>query len=197
MSAFTKLANLMTNGVSGFNGGNVTNGYAPASQLVGFNINWAAGGAPAAGTTGNNTSTVAGTLYWVQLINDSNCTITGIDVLTGTTGGTDKWIAALYYYSGSGTTASLVANSALAGTTAGTANNHTTLPLTSTYTLIGPGIYFVALQSNGTTATFQSYNVANSPFITGSQTGTFGTLPASLTFGSSYNNNKGPICCTY
>ena len=193
-SAFIKLGNVQALQYGGYGGGTSgpVGGYFPTSQLVGANINWAAGGSPAAGTTGNNTTVVAGTVYWVQLLNDSNATITGIDILTGGTGGTDKWIAAIY-----SSTGVLLANSALAGVTAGTANNHTALPLTSTYNLVGPGVYFIAMQSNGTTATVQTYTVPNSPFITGSVAGTFGTLPATITPGTTYTNNKGPICCTY
>ena len=171
---------------------NSSAGQVPLNQLTGANLNWAMGGGPAAGTHGNDTAMVAGTLYWSQLFLDCNLTLTGVSVLVGSIGGTDKWIVALYDYQGN-----KLANSALAGTTAGTAANLQSIPFTATYAATGPGYYFIALQSNGTTAKFRSYTTPGAAFIDGSTTGTFGTLPNPLTVGTTYTNNVGPVCGVY
>lgn len=186
----------VTAGSGGVNGGagglQASGGQIPINQLTGMNTNFAVGGPPASGTHGNNTTMVAGTTYWTQLFLDCNLTLTGVTALIGGTGGTDKWIVALY-----SSTGVLLANSALAGVTVGTANNIQNIPFTATYAAVGPAYYFIALQSNGTTAKFQSYTTPGSAFITGSATGTFATLINPLTVGSSYNNNVGPVSGVY
>ena len=44
--------------------------------------------------------------------------------------------------------------------------------------MAGPGLYFIGLQSNGTTDTFMAFGNAVEKFPTGTQSGTFGTIPA-------------------
>lgn len=169
-----------------------TGGQVAINQDAGNNVTYAIGGAPASGSHGNNTTMVAGTTYWTQLFLDCNLTLTGVSVLVGGTGGTDSWIVALYNNAGA-----LVANSALAGTTAGTANNMQNIAFTATYAAVGPAYYFIGLQSNGTTAKFQSYTTPGSIFITGSHTGSFDTLINPITPGTTYTNNVGPVSAVY
>lgn len=166
---------------------------AAMAAITGNNVNWALGGSPASGSHGNNTTMVAGTTYWVQGFVEANQTLTGISVLVGGTGGTDKWIVALYDYQGN-----LLANSALTGTNvSATANTQQSIAFTATYNAIGPAYVFMALQSNGTTAKFQSYTTPGAAYVASSATGSFGTLPSPLTPGSSYTNATGPVCSTY
>jgi hypothetical protein len=151
------------------------------------------GGAPNAlnTTSGANVTMVAGTLYYAALFVPCNTTLTGLTFVVGTTGGTDKWIAALYTRAGQ-----LVANSALAGVTAGTAQTKQSIPFTAPIAVTGPAPYLAVLQSNGTTANFRAFGNSGEQFATGSTAGTFGTLPA-LTLSGNYNLNVGPFGNTY
>lgn len=160
----------------------------------------------------NNVSktTVAGTRYYSSIdVNAPNpnfqdggsdqlapvATITGIQVLVGSVGGTDNWLVELHDINGV-----LVATSALAGVTAGTAGTWQQIPFTSTVSLV-PGTYFLVVQSNGTTAHPAVYNfpapaASTTPLVTGSVTGTFGTS-ANFTPATTYTANVGPVALPY
>lgn len=114
-------------------------------------------------------------------------TITNLCVRVGATGGTDNWILELHSPSGV-----LLANTALAGTTAGTAATWQVIPLVTPYTVTNGGVYSVSLISNGTTATFDALNApSNAGVFTSSSSGTFGT-GASITPPTTYTANLGP-----
>jgi hypothetical protein len=115
-------------------------------------------------------------------------TITGVNVLVGGTGGTDNWYVALYNSAGV-----LMAKSA--ATLAGTALTIQQIPFTAAV-VVPSGDYFIALQSNGTTATFGAMNSPIWPKITGSQTGVAGTL-AAITPPTTYTANLGPMASLY
>lgn len=165
-------------------------GVVPATS--GFTC-WYTGGAGNTlnASSGTNKTLVAGTIYWAQVFIPINCTLTGIIFTTGATGGTDSWVGALYNASGT-----LVANSALAGTVAPSANTKKRFPFTSTYSAIGPATYYIALQSNGTTATALMFGNVTEGFVTGSVAGSFGTLPA-ITPGTDFNSTVGAFASTY
>ena len=135
-------------------------------------------------------TTVNGTRYYRSIVIGSQKTLTGISVLVGGTGGTDNWIVELHDSLGN-----LVATSALAGTTAGTANNWQQIAFTAPVT-VAPGNYFVAVQSNGTTAKFAVLDSPVSNLTTGSATGTFGTS-AAITPPTTYTVNLGPMALPY
>lgn len=155
-------------------------------------------------------TTVSGTRYYSSFdINAPNpsaqdggsveaspvATITGIQVLIGSTGGTDNWLVELHDVNGV-----LVATSATAGVLVGTAGTWQQIPFTSTVSLI-PGTYFLVVQSNGTTAHPAVYNfpapaIATTPLITGSATGVFGT-GANFTPATTYTANVGPVALPY
>ena len=137
-------------------------------------------------------TTVAGTRYYTSVIVGNPAVLTGVNVLVGGTGGTDEWLVELH-----GPTGNLLATSNTAGVTAGTANTWQQIPFTATYNLTVPGTYFVALQSNGTTAKPATYDAPTNPgLLTGSATGTFGT-GASITPPTTYTANVGPIVALY
>lgn len=142
-------------------------------------------------TSGTSVTTVAGSIYWAAVLIPMNVTLTGIIFSIGTTGGTDKWIAGLYNSSGT-----LLANSDLAGITVGTANTKQKYAFASSTTVNGPGVYYIALQTNGTTAKFLAFSNATEGFVTGSTTGSFGTLPT-ITPGTTYTASVGPYASTY
>jgi len=130
-------------------------------------------------------TTVAGSRYYVGVSLGFDALLTGVAVLVGATGGTDKWIVELHDANGN-----LVATSATAGTTAGTADTVQEIAFTAPYQATA-GNYFLALQSNGTTATPAVYAAASLPLLTGSATGTFGT-GAAITPPASYTASVGP-----
>jgi hypothetical protein len=88
-----------------------------------------------------------------------------------------------------------VATSTTSGTTAGTANNWQQIAFTATYTAV-PGTYYIAVQSNGTTAKFAVLDSPVSSLTTGSATGTFGT-GAAITPPTTYTVNLGPMALPY
>lgn len=135
-------------------------------------------------------TTVAGTRYYSSIVLGNSATLTGVEVLVGTTGGTDNWIAELH-----DSTGALVATSTTSGTTAGTASQFQRLAFTSTYTAAA-GTYYIAIQSNGTTAKLATFGSSGLPITTGSATGTFGT-GAAITAPTTYTANLGPIARVY
>lgn len=115
--------------------------------------------------------------------------ITGVNVAVGSTGGTDNWYVALYNSAGV-----LLASSA--ATLAGTASTVQQIPFTAPVT-VPSGTYYIALQSNGTTATFKSINSPIWPGVTGSQTGMAGTLAVLTPIPTTYTANLGPQASLY
>jgi hypothetical protein len=166
--------------------------YAPAIPWTTF----ATGGGPNLlnVSSGGNTTPTAGQWYYADLFIPFTVTLTGIIAGCPSGGGTDKWIAAIFPAAGG----AALANSATAGVTtpsSGT-NSNFKLPFTATVTLPGPAVYKAALQSNGTGAKFEAFDNAVEGFVTGIQSGSFGTIP-SLSPGSTYNVNTGPMLKTY
>lgn len=134
---------------------------------------------------------VSGTRYFSSINLGFPATLTGVQALVGTTGGTDSWIFELH-----GPTGLLLATTATAGTTAGTASTWQRIAFTATYNLTIPGTYYIAVQSNGNTAKLATLNSDVNPTLTGSATGTFGT-GASITVPTTYTANLGPMALVY
>jgi len=134
---------------------------------------------------------VSGSRYYSSINVGFPATITGIQALVGTTGGTDLWIFELHSPTGV-----LLATSATAGTTAGTASTWQRIAFTATYNLTVPGTYYIAVQSNGTTAKLATLNSDVNPTLTGSAPGVFGT-GASITPPTTYTANLGPMAMLY
>lgn len=133
---------------------------------------------------------VAGTRYFVSIDIDAPTLVTGISALIGAVGGTDKFIYELHDSAGV-----LVATTALAGVTVGTAGTWQAIPFTAPV-LVQPGRYFIAVQNNGTTARIAAYNSPTSPLKTGSAAGTFGTS-AAITPPTTYTAGVGPVAVLY
>ncbi len=158
-------------------------------------VAWSLGAGPLLATAGNDNACTNGDIYWVPVYFAGPTVVAGVQYLIGSVGGTDKAIVALYNSSGV-----LLGNSALAGTTVGTAANVQPLDFVSPVAIPGAGRYFIAIQFNGTTAKFRTHTLptlkASAACATGSVAGTFGTL-AAITPGTTYTVNKGPIASTY
>ena len=136
---------------------------------------------------GNNTTPVAGTIYIAQL-NLPAFTVTNISCLNGSAAATDNLISGLYDAKGA-----LVASTALAGVVAAGVNAfQAQIPLISPY-VAAAGLYYVALQANGTTTRFRTITANGAGDLTASYTGAFGTLP-SITPPTGFTANVGPIC---
>lgn len=135
-------------------------------------------------------TTVAGSRYFTQVNVGAADNFTGIGVLIGGTGGTDKWLVELHDSNGN-----LVATSATAGATVGTANTWQQFAFTSAYAAPA-GTYYLVVQTNGTTAKLATLNSPTNPLYTGSATGTFGT-GAAITPPTSYTANVGPCALLY
>lgn len=133
---------------------------------------------------------VSGSRYYTSLSLGSAGLITGIQYLIGATGGTNNVLVELHNASGA-----LVATSALAGVTVGTASTWQRVAFTVPYAA-DPGTYYIAIQMNGTTARFASYNAPSLPLFTGSATGVFGTS-AAITPPTTYTQAVGPVALVY
>lgn len=151
-------------------------------------------GSVAYGSVGTDTTPSATTTYYSEVYVPRSVTFTGIAVLNGSVGATDKLIVALHP---SATGAALVTSN-LAGVTAATANVFQDVPFTAPYAAAGPARYFIALQVNGTTTRFRT--IATLTFVdvltTSNASTVFGTVP-SLTVPTTFTAGVGPVACLY
>lgn len=153
-------------------------------------INPAAGGMWVLATAGTDVDCTDGTSYFVELNIPQARTLTGIAYQIGSVGGTDKVIVVLYNSAGA-----VLANSATAGVTVGTAAEIQAVPFGTAYPAVA-GRYFASVTFNGTTAKFRAYPIPGSKFIAGSEAETFGTVTA-ITPGTTFTADKGPLCYAY
>lgn len=145
-------------------------------------------------TAGTDVTPVAGTRYTCSIFIPHSMTLTGIGYLIGTAGGTDKAIAELHDADGT-----LLANSAVAGVTVGTLATFQELPFTAPVEVVGPGLYFLSITMNGTTARLRTIPTAlgvSQTALAKSATGTFGTVGA-LAAPTTFTAGVGPIAYTY
>ena len=135
---------------------------------------------------------VAGTLNVSEIYIPHWNTWKGIAVLNGTVVGTDNMLVALY-----GSDGALLANSAVAGTLSAGASTFQNRDFLTPVTL-PPGRYFIGVQSNGTTATTNKFVAANGVnVLTTSSTGTFGTVPATITVPTTFTTAVGCVAQLY
>lgn len=141
-----------------------------------------------AATSGTDTACTSGTAYVGAVFVPKNSVIAGISYLVGSVGGTDKVVASLHSNTGA-----LLANSAVAGATVGTAAQVQNVALINPYEVKGPMTYFIGLTFNGTTAKFRSIPAqTQSGEIGNGVTQTFGT-PASFTAPTEFVADKIPV----
>jgi len=151
---------------------------------------WNHAGEAVISARGVETATVAGTIYYGGWVPDYDMTITNLNVLNGTTVGTDKLIYGIYSVAGV-----LLASSDLAGATSAGADAYQAQALTATLGVLGGTEYLVAVQGEGTTATLQ---LAQTGFRAGtgragSQTGAFGTMAAISSVATTFTTAKAPL----
>lgn len=145
---------------------------------------------PQTTTAGTDTAGIATQLWVGELRVWKNVSLTGLSYLIGSTGGTDKVIVALYSSAGV-----LLANSALAGATVGTTATMQRVAFTTLYPA-GPGLYYVVVSTNGTTAKIrtQAFGDTNAGVITGQ---VFGTLPATITVPTTFTASSAAVVMSY
>lgn len=150
-------------------------------------------GSTAYASVGTAVSSVAGTVYFADVFVGRDFTATGVGILNAGTIGTNLGIVAVYDSGGV-----LLANSALAGAVTVGANAFQQYAFTATVALQGPARYWVAYQANGATDNFRC--IAASTFVdvlTKSQTGAFGTIPATFTVPTTFTADVGPAAYLY
>lgn len=155
--------------------------------LLGVHV-YSTGGLAATTTTGTDTAGVAGQLFVGEIRVQQNTLLTGLSFLIGSVGGTDKAIVQLL-----DSTGVVLATSALAGTTVGTAATMQRIAFVTAYKA-APGLYYVAVQYNGTTAKIrtQVFGDHNAGIVAQ----TFGT-PVTITPPSTFTTATAPFVMTY
>lgn len=145
-----------------------------------------------AATSGTDTACTNGTAYCGSILVPGNMTITGVEYLVGSVGGTDSVIVSLHDSAGT-----LLANSALAGTTVGTAAQVQQVAFTTPYAAVGPATYYIAVTFNGTTAKFRTVPAHTQGGVRGNGvTQTFGTA-ATFTAPTTFTADKVPVAAIY
>lgn len=153
---------------------------------------WGAGFEPQSSTAGNNTTGVANQQWISSVFVPCDMTVTGIAYLIGTTGGTDRAVAALYNAAGT-----LLGNSTTTsgGTVVGTGSTLQSLALTSQVPITGPATYLISVQTNGTTA--KVVTVPLGIALTGINTAGTTVPPSSITPPTQFNANQGIVATLY
>jgi hypothetical protein len=143
-------------------------------------------------SSGADITPVAGTWYVAACYIGCNCTLTGIIAGSNSGTGADDWMAAIWNSAGGAP----LATSSLSGIASPAAGAKAAFAFTAQLAVQGPGLYFVGVQSNGTTDKLLCFANNLEGFFTTSHTGVFGT-PLSLTPPSTYTVNVGPFANTY
>ena len=154
---------------------------------------YAVGGPPQGGTDGASITADDGDRHISQIFVPYTTSVTGIFYLVGATGGTDSVVCELFTSAGVLVTGATTAASATAsGDIVGAAAEIHNVPFTGGAVSIDPGVYYISVQFDGTTATYAAYEVPGSKFVALTEGGTAWT-PASITPGTAYVDSEGPI----
>lgn len=176
---------VVTGNISATGTATATGGIIPASTPSGF-----ANKVIATATEGTDTTPASGTQFVTSIFVPCNFTVTNINYLIGSVGGTDKVYGVIY-----DSTGAVVGNTSLTGSgaTVGTSANIQTLALTSTQTLKGPGMYFVGISMNGNTARLRTVPAhTQGGLLCGQVSQSHGTV-AAITVPSTFTADKGPL----
>jgi len=151
---------------------------------------WSVGGASLLATSGTDQAPTNGPRQWVQVNIPYNVTLTGIGYMVGSVGGTDSVVVELKNSAGATVARSIASDTEIADLV-GTAANFQNVNFSSTFAAVA-GIYYIAVQMNGTTAKLRTYGVAGSNFVANTAAGTFKT-DASITPGTTFVADEGPV----
>lgn len=168
------------------NGGIAAQGSASLAPLRVANIPL---GPVALASIGTNTTDIAGQFWLTDVYVPVSKTVTKIGFLQGGTATTDNCLVALFNPNGT-----LLTTSALTGVILATANTFQEQTLLVAQTLPGPGVYYVGVQCNGTTAgAIQTLPSTYTTVRTGILAGVFGTVPASITTPTAFTAAQAPV----
>lgn len=138
-------------------------------------------------TQGTDTTPVVTETYVARVFVPANATITGVSILNGSAVAGN--VTAILFNK-DGYPIAQSASTAQAGTAA-----YQDIPLTAPVKLRGPGLHFIGLQFDNTSARFRSHAIGR--FTAFKQTGqTYGT-PTAFTSPNTFTANQGPIASTY
>lgn len=165
-----------------------TGGIVPLAAPVGV-YNWQ----PIAATSGTDTTPADGTQFVTSIWLPADMTITNVNYLIGSVGGTNKVYAVIYSSAGA-----VLANTSLTGggATVGTAANIQTLALTATLAAKGPTRLFIGVSINGNTARLRTVPAfCQAGQLAGSVSQTHGTTPtvAAITAPTTFTADKAPV----
>jgi hypothetical protein len=138
-------------------------------------------------TQGTDTTPAVTETYVARVKIDFNCTLTGIAVLNGSAVAGNMIVG---LFNSAGVLVASSASTAQSGTAA-----YQQVPFTATYAAKGPGLYFIGVQFNNTSARFRTHAIGNFTAFkkTGETYGTFTTLTSPNTF----TTGVGPVADTY
>ena len=135
----------------------------------------------------------ATTVYLCSIFVPVNCTVTGIATLNGTNITTDAFVNYLFNAAGA-----LVGKTAAAGTLPTPADTFQEVDLTAPVTAVGPAVYFIGRQHNGTTIGFQSIATARGVApLAGSVAGTSFGAETTVVPPTTFTAGKGPFAYLY
>lgn len=119
--------------------------------------------------------------------------LVGLAPHIGTTGGTDKWVVALYDSGGN-----LLTSSAAAGVTVGSAYAYQATAFSSPFYAVGPAQYFGCFTTNGDTATGDLITTAKGDnILTQTKSGSSFVVPTSITVPTAFTTLYGPYLYVY
>ena len=156
---------------------------------------WAVGGNVVSATSGTDKACSNGARWWTEIMIPRNVTLTGISYLVGSVGGTDSVVIQLFNSAGVQVATTRHGTSGKTANLVGTAAQFQSIAFSAPYAATA-GVYYVAVQFNGTTAKFRTYSAAGLPYVAGTAAGTWGTK-ADITPGTTFTADAGPICITY
>jgi len=146
-------------------------------------------GSVALASIGTNTADVSGQFWITEVYVPVTKTITKISFLQGGTATTDNFLVAIFDPNGK-----FLQSSALTGTVLSGASTFQQQTLLSSVTLAGPGVYYVAIQGNGTASgAIATLSALYNNVRTGTLAGVFGTVPASITPPTTFTAANGPV----
>lgn len=170
----------------------------PSAALSGSLLRYASIpiGGVAYGSLGTNTTDIAGQVWVTSIYIPVQKTITKLGVLQGGTATTDSVVMGIYNSAGT-----LIGNTALAGTLLSGASTFLEAALTNPASgslVLTPGLYYLSVQGNGTTAG-AIRTVATATYIdvvSQVNAGVFGTLPA-ITPPTTFTAGQAPIMTVF
>ena len=138
----------------------------------------------------------AGHVLYSQIYIPYNVTITGVTWESDSTSGADSAMA--YLFNSTGTMVAQTARNSggSGGQVIGTSLAFKSAPFTGGTYAATPGLYYIGIQSNGTTSKLRGLGTANQKFWTGDYAGSFGSC-ASITQPSANTASIQPYVQTY